>query len=112
MCKKVGERYGIQRRFCNLFKMWKKNSSSARRKQNEKFKPKICAECYFYQKKIVQNIVFVIGFCFVLFGIFSFLPIPKKITFIASLVFLICGLILLIISIILKIISKFKKIEI
>ncbi len=80
--------------------------------KNEKFKPKICAECYFYQKKIVQNIVFVIGFCFVLFGIFSFLPIPKKITFIASLVFLICGLILLIISIILKIISKFKKIEI
>lgn len=80
--------------------------------KNEKFKPKICAECYFYQKKIVQNTIYVIAFCFILFGIFTFLPIPEKIGLIVSLIFSICGLILLIISIILKIISKFKKIEI
>lgn len=80
--------------------------------KNEKFKPKICAECYFYQKKIVQNTVYVIAFCFVLFGIFTFLPIPEKITFIASLVFFIVGLILLIMTFFLKFISKHKKIEI
>lgn len=77
---------------------------------NKEYKPKICAECNFYRSKNVQNIIFVICICSILFSVINFLHISKKIQIILSFIFFGLGIFMLIFYIVLKIKSKHKVI--
>lgn len=81
-------------------------------KENKIFKPKICAECFVFDKTIVQKFCFIFAILGFVFGLMSFLPLSQKIQLIISIVMFCLSFILLICLFILKIISKKIEIEI
>jgi hypothetical protein len=81
-------------------------------KENKIFKPKICAECFVFNQKIIQKFCVIFAFLGIIFGFISFFPLSQKIQLIVSIVMFCISFILLVFLFILKIISKKIEIEI